>query len=364
MIEWIVDCHSHIDEHWLAKDGALLEEVVCRCARYRVAVVVSLDCAQGLAELDPDRLRPLFRRHGVALGMTLGFAPPASPEQLEGLEQRLALALESVRQLSAAEDVVGVGEVGLDYYWPRVNFDRASASSGATRTPASRDEWLRQCHQAQQSVFLRWLELARELSLPVVIHQREAFDDALAVVGASSIRPDRVMFHCFTEGESEARRAAQMGCRLSIPASAMVRGDLDVVRATELASLLVETDSPCLSPMPPLWKAARDEACAGVPSAELDRYKRGRVFEEKLAQRLQAHLDRRLPGLSFGGVPGAPYLSRRKGKRSNEPAFVRLAIEPLARAKALSEPDLCRALLENARVFYSYDFAGATVAEL
>jgi TatD DNase family protein len=124
--------------------------------------------------------------------------------------------------------VVAVGECGLDYHYdysPR---------------------------PVQREVFAAQIALAHRLDLTLVIHTREAWDDTWAILRAEGI-PSRTVFHCFTGGPDEARRALDLGAVLSF--SGIVTfpsaGDLRAAAALCPADrMLVETDAPFLTPVP------------------------------------------------------------------------------------------------------------------
>ena len=125
-------------------------------------------------------------------------------------------------------EVVAVGECGLDYHYDH--------------SPRA----------VQRSVFASQVGLAQRLGLALVIHTREAWDDTFRILASEGV-PERTVFHCFTGGASEARRALDLGATLSFsgivtfPTAGDVR---DAARLCPLDRLLVETDSPYLAPVP------------------------------------------------------------------------------------------------------------------
>ena len=127
-----------------------------------------------------------------------------------------------------APEVVGVGECGLDYHYDH----------------SPRD--------TQRQVFAAQVAMATEANLALVIHTREAWDDTFAVLGAEGV-PERTVFHCFSGGADEARRALDAGAYLSFSGILTFKRADDVREAAALAPLdrvLVETDAPYLAPVP------------------------------------------------------------------------------------------------------------------
>ena len=136
--------------------------------------------------------------------------------------------MDGVEELLADPHVVAVGECGLDYHYDH------------SPRPAQRD------------VFAAQVVLAHRFDLALVIHTREAWDDTFAVLAAEGV-PARTVFHCFTGGEDEARRALDLGASLSFSGIVTFKSADDVRAAAALCPLerlLVETDSPYLAPVP------------------------------------------------------------------------------------------------------------------
>ena len=148
-------------------------------------------------------------------------------------------------ELFAAPKVVAVGECGLDYHYDH----------------SPRD--------VQREVFAAQIRLSHELGLPLVIHTREAWDDTFAVLDAEGV-PDRTVFHCFSGGIAESRRALDAGAFLSFsgvltfPSAGDIR---DAVEMCPLERLLVETDSPYLAPVPHRGKPNRPSLVPVVGAA-------------------------------------------------------------------------------------------------
>lgn len=154
-----------------------------------------------------------------------------------------------------APEVVGIGECGLDYHYDH----------------SPRD--------TQRQVFAAQVAMATEHNLALVIHTREAWDDTFAVLAAEGV-PERTVFHCFSGGPTEARRALDTGAHLSFSGILTFKKADDVRQAAALAPLdrvLVETDAPFLTPVPhrgapnhPAFVALVGEALAQVRGCDLE----------------------------------------------------------------------------------------------
>jgi TatD DNase family protein len=135
---------------------------------------------------------------------------------------------DGLRTLAGAERVVGVGEAGFDLHY--------------RHSP----------EEAQEESFRAQIRLANELDKALVIHSREAWEQTFTVLETEGV-PPRTVFHCFTGGPAEARRALDLGAWLSFSGIVSFPNAGDVREAAALTPddrLLVETDSPFLAPVP------------------------------------------------------------------------------------------------------------------
>lgn len=166
--------------------------------------------------------------------------------------------LDGIEALLSEPEVVAVGECGLDYHYDH--------------SPRA----------VQREVFAAQVALAHRHDKALVIHTREAWDDTFAVLAAEGV-PVRTVFHCFTGGATEARRALDLGAHLSFSGIVSFKAADDVRAAAALCPLdrmTVETDSPYLAPVPhrgkrnrPAWVphvGAAVAAVKGVDVAEVE----------------------------------------------------------------------------------------------
>ena len=148
------------------------------------------------------------------------------PENLEGAS---LAELDAVRALAARPKVRAIGEIGLDYYW--------------LKTPEERSR--------SREFFDAQLSLAGELSLPAIVHDRDAHRDCLDIVRA---HPGvRGVFHCCALSAEDAKRALDWGWYLSFTGNITfpkARRALEVIAMAPLDRLLVETDAPYMAPEP------------------------------------------------------------------------------------------------------------------
>ena len=167
-------------------------------------------------------------RAAIALAERFDFVYAAvgfHPEELEGYSEE---AFQQMEALAAHPKCVAIGEIGLDYYW-------------AENPPK----------EFQQPVFRRQLELARERDLPVSIHDREAHGDSLAIV--LEYPEVRGVFHCFSGSPEMAAELLKRGWYLGFDGPITYKNAKrapEVAAITPLDRIVVETDSPYLTPVP------------------------------------------------------------------------------------------------------------------
>lgn len=136
-----------------------------------------------------------------------------------------AADLEALAELSESPGVVALGEVGLDYY---------------------RNDW---SSDIQKALFEDVISLANDTRLPLVIHSRAAFDDTMSCLGRARIP---IVFHCFEGGKREVEEARERGYYIGLAGNTTYKNSetAEYLHLMEHDRLLVETDSPYLSPQP------------------------------------------------------------------------------------------------------------------
>jgi len=230
----LVDSHAHLTMFEPGEVPGVLE-------RARDAGVTGV-VVPATGEDDLDLALELGTRYPGTIAVALGVHPHEASTLDSGLKVRL-------RGLSGSPGVVAVGEVGLDYHY----------------MSSPKEDQIRA---------LEWqLDLALDLGLPVILHNRESWAD-LEPMLARRRGALRGVCHSFTEGAEAARRVVELGLKVGV--SGMVtlkRADniREIVRALDLADLLVEADSPYLAPVP--HRGRRNEPAYVVHTA-------GRVAEE------------------------------------------------------------------------------------
>lgn len=208
----IFDSHAHYDAEAFDPDreavlSALPDAGVCgviQCATDPESIARSLALAERF---------PYVR---VAVGI--------HPETVNGADPDW---LEAVRQAAAHPAVCAIGEIGLDYYW----------EENAPREVQM--DWCR-----------KQIQLAKELDLPVILHDREAHEDTLNLI--REYRP-RGVVHCFSGSAEMARQVTEWGMYIGLGGAVTfknARKPVEVAASVPLNRLLLETDAPYMAPVP------------------------------------------------------------------------------------------------------------------
>ncbi len=211
----LFDTHCHLDEATFPEGadavlGRARAKGVCAFASIGVGSLAMTQAAVALAERRPDVVA------------TVGIHPHDASTADAPLQASLS-------ELARRPRVVAVGEVGLDYHY--------------THSP----------EESQKLVFARAIALARDVKKPLVIHTRSAPGDTLDILEAEQARDVGGIIHCFSEDRAFAARALDLGFYLSfsgILTFKNARSVHDVAAWAPEERLLVETDSPYLSPVP------------------------------------------------------------------------------------------------------------------
>jgi len=210
--------------------------------------VIDTHCHLNFADAFPDPAGAIERakKNGVGALIVVGCDEPTSRRALELAEEHDEVyacigwhpnyaatfddtSVAVVEKMASHPKAVAIGEVGLDYHWNHA-------------TP-----------ELQRRCTLMQLQLAADLGMTAVFHCRDAWDDLLDWLEADAPRPPRMVFHCFSGNQEHARRALKLGGFLGVdgpltyPKNELLRS---IVGNTPQEHILIETDSPYLTPHP------------------------------------------------------------------------------------------------------------------
>ena len=177
-------------------------------------------------------LAATYRDSACSLYATVGIHPTSAQTLTDDV-------LETLAGLASKQRVVAVGEIGLDYYWPK------RKNRGWTCAPP----------HVQRDALRHQLALATDLDLPVVIHDRDAHEDTLEILGAwQRANPHaRGVLHSYAGGPELLQEVLDLGFYIGMDGPVTFRKAQDlhtVARAVPLDRLLLETDGPYLTPEP------------------------------------------------------------------------------------------------------------------
>lgn len=210
----IIDTHVHYDDEAFDEDR---DALLAGLAEQGIETVVNI----GASIQSTKNTLELMKRYPFVYG-----AVGVHPSETGELDEDKIAWLKAV---SGTDKVVAIGEIGLDYYWNEPE------------------------REIQKHWFVRQLELAREVRLPVVIHSRDAAKDTLDLMQAQHAEELGGVIHCFSYGVELAREYLSMGFYLGIGGVLTFKNGRklkEVVEYMPLDRILLETDCPYLAPVP------------------------------------------------------------------------------------------------------------------
>jgi TatD DNase family protein len=210
----LIDSHCHIDD---ARFYADREVMMTRARAAGVEHFVTIGC-----DLETSRAAAVLAHEHPFISATVGVHPHEVKLIQEGWYDEL-------RSLARRDRVVAYGEIGLDYHYDH----------------SPRD--------VQRIRFREQIQLARELKLPIVIHTREAQEDTITILKEEKASELGGVFHCFSGDAWLAKDALDLGFYLSFSGVVTFQNAVmlrEIVKTVPLDRILVETDSPYLTPAP------------------------------------------------------------------------------------------------------------------
>jgi len=252
----LIDTHCHLDPQYFP-EGA--DETL---ARARGAGVTGFVCI-GVGSLGQTEAALELAARRPDVWATVGVHPHDAASCDQGLEAEL-------HRLAKAERVVAVGEIGLDFHYDH--------------SP----------REKQAQIFRQFIQLARELKKPIVVHTRSAPSETLQILSDERAADVGGIIHCFSEDKVFAARALDLGFDLSFSGIVTFKRALDIQQVAAWAPqdrILVETDSPYLAPVPVRGK--RCEPAYVLHTARFVAGLRGVPLEE-LAEQTSQNARRRL----------------------------------------------------------------------
>lgn len=208
----LIDTHAHLTDEAFDDDRLF---IIRDLSNFNVKAVINPGCNVKDSKL-AVKLAKEFDNFYAQVGI--------HPEEVSRMGES---DLEIIEKLAQNPKVVAIGEIGLDYYWRDDNKDE------------------------QKEVFIKQLEMARRLDLPVVVHTRDVGEDAYEIL--KDFTDLKVQIHCFSEGLALLDKYMDLGFYISIGGVVTFsNGENEKLAAShvDINRLMLETDSPYLTPEP------------------------------------------------------------------------------------------------------------------
>ena len=217
----LTDTHTHL---YYTTDPGHRADLISRCTENHVQRLflpnvnaATIPLVYGLCEEYPESCFPM-----------LGLHPCDVKEKADEENMNYRDELKAIREAMEIRKFYAIGEIGIDLYWDKTTL------------------------AIQADAFRTHIVWAKEFNLPIVIHCREAFDEIFAILDQEKDEKLRGIFHCFTGTAEQAQKVIGLGFLLGIGGVVTYKNSgLDkVVAGLDLQNIVLETDSPYLTPVP------------------------------------------------------------------------------------------------------------------
>lgn len=245
----IFDTHAHLDDPKYDVDR---EEMLARAQAAGIGLILNVgyDLASSQRSIDlADQYDFIYAGVGV------------HPHDAQVVDEA---ALDQLRQMAKHPKVVALGEIGLDYYYD--NSPR----------------------EAQRQVFKQQVELAIELQLPIIVHDRDAHGEVMEILRAAAGRLPGGVLHCFSGSYEMAMECIKLGLYVSFAGPVTFKNAAklkDIATRVPLDRMLIETDAPYLTPEP--YRGKRNESAHVAQVAQVIAELRGITVAELAQQTTQ-----------------------------------------------------------------------------
>ena len=225
------DTHAHLYDDRFAGEGMTPGDVLKAASEAGVTrILIPADNLKtSLAAVEYRNAHD--GEHGITLYASAGFHPHEAKDYTKEAEEQLIKLLD--KDTRRDNGILAIGEIGLDYYYDL----------------SPRD--------VQRQVFIRQIEIARELDLPMIIHERDATGDALDILRDAKnkgiLRSNPGVCHCCSMSKEAAEEMVKMGFYIGVDGPLTFKNNKktpEVVRNTPVDRIVIETDSPYLTPEP------------------------------------------------------------------------------------------------------------------
>ena len=213
------DSHAHLDDSKFDEDR---EEIIKKCLEENGTKFVTV----GYSLESSKRAMELAKKYD--LYATIGISPNDIPQKEEKLWKELSEIELLVENQIKQKYLVAIGEIGLDYYWNKEN------------------------KELQKQAFIKQIEIANKYDLPITIHTREAVNDTLEILKENQVIKKGI-FHCCPHNRELIKEALKLGFYISFAGPVTFKNAKnadEIIGMVPEDRMLIETDSPYLSPEP------------------------------------------------------------------------------------------------------------------
>ena len=206
----MIDTHCHVYEEEMSD----YKDIIKECEKQDISMIVNaidINTSKEIINMSKE-----YKNVYAAIGLNYDTIDSVTREDLIKLED-----------LIKKEKIVAIGEIGLDYYWTKDNKDK------------------------QIEYFKAQLELAKKYDLPVIIHARESVQDVYDIIKELGI--NKGSMHCYSGSLEMAKEFIKLGFKIGIDGPITYKNNkkgVEVVKNIDIKDILLETDSPYLSPEP------------------------------------------------------------------------------------------------------------------
>lgn len=210
----LIDTHSHYNDEKFDNDR---DEVIQNITNSGITTIInagySLESSKRAIEI-ANNYDFMYATVGV------------SPNDIENLKNNY---IEQIKEMAKEQKVIAIGEIGLDYYWNKEN------------------------KETQKEIFIKQVELANQLGLPIVIHTRDAVMDTIDILKNKVNCNKKGVFHCCPLNTELIKEGLKLGFYISFAGPITFKNSKnaeEIVKMVPIDRILIETDSPYLSPEP------------------------------------------------------------------------------------------------------------------
>ena len=210
------DSHSHYNDEKFDEDREQILEEIYKAGVTKV-IVAGYDINSSKKAVDlSKKYKYIYAICGI------------SPNDIAETENEIKQQIEQIEKIAQSTKVVGIGEIGLDYYWNKEN------------------------KELQKKAFINQIKLADKMDLPIIIHTREAVMDTIQILKENTPKRKGV-FHCCPLNIELVKEGLKLGFYISLAGPITFKNSKnadEIIQMIPLEKMLIETDSPYLAPEP------------------------------------------------------------------------------------------------------------------